>query len=212
MGATFHSLWPLAPAAARAAWGDMASKPSLWLLVGVVAGIAVALRAGLAPRRERWTTIRARWVSELRDICFVVLSVGVLVFGSELFRQKSNQGTERLMQSPDFLKNVAEISSRVSIMSVGAGSSLTWDSQARNSQTRCIQVLLPQGFSGGNYRLPFKPAGPSPPTLYDNGQVLRKGVDYTVSDGTIVVTFKPMPKDSLSVWYTTDDPLSAYLF
>jgi hypothetical protein len=69
----------------------------------------------------------------------------------------------------------------------------------------CVQVLLPQGFPGGGYKLPFKPAALSPRTLYDNGSAQRRGIDYTVSEGTIVVNFQPASKGSLSVWYTTED-------
>ena len=75
----------------------------------------------------------------------------------------------------------------------------------------CVEVRLPQGFSGGSYELPFRPVAPSPPALYDNGSPQRRGIDYTVSDNTIVVNFRPAPKDSLSVWYTTDDPFPRML-
>ncbi len=200
MGATLHSLWSLAPAAARATWTDMVSRWPLWLLALAIVCIAVAVRAGRAPRHQRWAAIRAQWAYELRDACLVVLWIVLLVFGCELYRSGQNEAWQRLLQNPDFLKNVAERSSRIPI-----GTS-AWD-----SQTRCVGVPLPAGFSGGSYALPFKPAGPSPPVLYNNGQMKRKGIDYTVSDSTIVVNFKPTSQDSLSVWYTTNDPLAVYL-
>jgi hypothetical protein len=75
----------------------------------------------------------------------------------------------------------------------------------KSSHPICVQVLLPQGFPGGSYKLPFKSVAPSPPALYINGSPQRRGIDYTVSDSTIVVKFHPASTDSLSVWYTTDD-------
>ncbi len=202
MGAILHTLWSLTPAAARAAWGEMASKRPLWLLVFAVVCVVVALRVGRAPQRERWAAIRRQWLSELRDACAVMLAVGLLVFGWELYQAQQNETWQKLLQDPKFL---SELSSRVPMRSsAGFESSL-------GLQTHCVQVLLPAGFSGGSYALPYKPAGPSPPVLYDNGQMQRKGVDFTISDGKIVVNFKPTSKDSLSVWYTTDDPFSGYL-
>jgi hypothetical protein len=202
MGPALHSLWSLAPAAARATWIDMVSKRPLWLLVLAIVCIAIALRAGRAPSHGRWAAIRAQWAYELRDACLVVLWIGLLVFGCELHWSQQNEAWQRLQQDPDFWKNLSEPSSSVPIARLASGGA---------SQTRCVGVSLPQGFSGGSYALPFKPAGPSPPVLYNNGKMQRKGVDYTVSDGTIVVNFKPTSQDSLSVWFTTDDPFSSYL-
>jgi hypothetical protein len=202
MGATPHSLWSLAPAAARATWIDTVSKRPLWIVAFAFICIVVAPRAGRAPRNERWAEIRAKWAYELRDACLVVLWTGLLVFGCELHWTQRNEVRQRLLQNPNYSNDLSGLSWHAPVGPSAAG----W-----GSRFNCVQVHLPKGFSGGGYALPFKPAGPSPPVLFNNGKAQRKDVDYTVSGGRIVVNFKPASQDSLSVWYTTSDLFSIFL-
>lgn len=189
MRAEIQFWWHLVFAAARAAFIDLGSKRSFLLFLIEVSCVVAALRAYRAPENKRWAAIRDQWIFEIRDVFIVVFSLGVAVFGYELGWNQPNQA--RLRQ--DSLSNHSSLF-RTSFFA------------HNNRGPICVQVLLPQGFSGGNYKLPYKPVAPSPPTLYDNGSARRRGIDYTVSDNAIVVNFKPTSKDSLSVWYTTDDP------
>ncbi|MGB8535958.1 MAG: hypothetical protein WCD57_06060 [Acidobacteriaceae bacterium] len=201
MKADIHFWWHLGPTAARAALIHLGSKRFGLLLIEVFCVVA-AWRAYRAPENKRWAAIRTQWLSELRDVFIVIFSVGVAVFGYELMWNQPNQS--RLRQVEDSRARLSALFNHIpTIFPVGPTDVFP------NNRGRpiCVQVLLPQGFPGGSYKLPFKPVAPSPPTLYDNGSVQRRGLDYTVSDNTIVVNFQPAPKDSLSVWYTTDDPL-----
>jgi hypothetical protein len=200
MKADFHFWWHLVSTAARATLIDVGSKRLGLLLIEVFCAVA-ALHAYRAAESKRWAAIRSQWMSEVRDVFIVIFSVGVAVFGYELVWNQPNQG--RLRQVEDSLSNPSALFDRMpTIFPVGATN--VFPNNGR--RPICVQVLLPQGFQGGSYKLPFKPVAPSPPTLYDNGSAQRRGLDYTVSDSTIVVNFQPASKDSLSVWYTTDDP------
>jgi hypothetical protein len=203
MKADIHFWWHLVSTAARATLIYLGSKRLLGLLLIEVFCAVAALRAYRAPANRRWAAIRSQWMSEIRDVFIVIFSVGVAVFGYELMWKQPNES--RLRQAEDSRSNPLILFNRVGTV-FPAGPT---DVFPRNgSRAICVQVLLPQGFPGGSYKLPFKPVAPSPPTLYDNGSAQRRGLDYTVSDSTIVVNFQPGPKDSLSVWYTTDDRFS----
>jgi hypothetical protein len=206
MKADIHFWWHLVSTAAGATLIDLRSKRLFLLLVIEIACAVVAWRGYRAPESKRWAAIRNQWMYEIRDVSIIICSVGVAVFGYELTWNQPNQS--RLRQVHDSLPNSSAVFNRIpTIFPVGSTDVFS----SNGSRPICVQVLLPQGFQGGSYKLPFKPVAPSPPTLYDNGSAQRRGVDYSVSDSTIVVNFKPASKDSLSVWYTTDDPLPRVL-
>jgi hypothetical protein len=192
MRADIHFWWHLVSPATKAVLIDLGSKRPFWLFLIGVSFAVVALHAYRAPESKRWTAIRDQWTSEIRDVFIVIFLVGVAVFGYELVWNQPNQ--VRLRQVGDSFSNPPSLFKRIRFF--------PHDSRG----PVCVQVLLPQGFAGGSYKLPFKPVAPSPPTLYDNGSAQRRGIDYTVSDSVVVVNFQPAPKDSLSVLYTTDDP------
>jgi hypothetical protein len=191
MRADIHFWWHLVSAASRATLIDLGSKRPFWLFSIEVSCAVAALRAYRAPESKRWAAIRDQWISEIRDVFIVIFSIGVAVFGYELVWNQPNQA--RLRQIENSPSNPSFLFNRTSVF------------PRHDSGPICVQVLLPQDFPGGSYKLPFKPVAPSPPTLYDNGSARRRGIDYTVSDNTIMVNFRPESKDSLSVWYTTDD-------
>jgi hypothetical protein len=200
MKADIHFWWHLVSTAAGATLSDVGWKRLGLVLIEVFCAVA-ALHAYRAPEGRRWAAIRNQWMSEIRAVFIVVFSVGVGVFGYELMRNQANQS--RLRQVADSLSNPSALFSRgPTIFPLGATNVFP----SNGSRPICVQVLLPQGFQGGSYKLPYKPVAPSPPTLYDNGSAQRRDLDYTVSDSTIVVNYRPTSKDSLSVWYTTDDP------
>jgi hypothetical protein len=204
MKADIHFWWHLVSTAARATLINLGSKRLLGLLLIEVFCAVVALRAYRAPEGKRWAAIRNQWTSEIRDVFIVIFLVGVAFFGYELMWNQPKQS--RLRQVENSLSN--PLFNRIpTIFPFGPTNVFS----SNGNRPICVQVLLPQGFPGGSYKLPFKPVAPSPPTLYDNGSVQRSGLDYTVSDSTIVVNFQPPPKDSLSVWYTTDDPFPRIL-
>jgi hypothetical protein len=206
MKADIHFWWHLVSAAARATLIYLGSKRRFVLLLIEVFCAVAALRAYRAPQGKRCAAIRSQWMFEIRDVFIVVFSVGVAVFGYELMWNQPNQS--RLRPFEDSRSNSSALFNRIPT-SFPPGPTNVF---LRNgSPPTCVQVLLPQGFPGGSYKLPFKPVAPSPPTLYNNGSAQRRGIDYTVSDSTIVVKFHPASKDSLSVWYTTDDPFPKVL-
>ena len=205
MTAGIHPGWHFAPAAARATLIYLGSKRFVLLLIELFCAVG-ALRAYRAPQGKRWATTRSQWVVVLRDAFIVIFSIGIAVFGYEIMWNQPTQS--RLRNFEDSRSNPLAWFDRVST-SFALGST---DVFLRNDRRPiCIEVHLPQDFSGGSYTLPFKPVPPSPPALYKNGSPQRKGIDYTVSDSTIVVNLHPTAKDSLSVWYTTNDRLPRML-
>ncbi len=200
MRADIHFWWQLVPLAAKATWFDLGSKRPFWLFLLAVSCVVLAWRAYFAPEQKRWAAIRDQWVRELRDVCVIVGMVGLVFFACEFVWSQPNR--IRQQQFVDSLSNPSSAFNPVLTM----GPLGPMNAFRSGAGPVCIQVLLPQGFQGGSYKLPFKPVAPSPPTLYNNGAALRKDIDYTVSDSTIVVNFKPASKDSLSVWYTAVEP------
>jgi hypothetical protein len=159
----------------------------------------VAWRAYRAPQGKRLAAIRSQWMFAVRDVFVVFFSISVAVFGYELMWNQPRQsrvGLENSGSNPLALLNLTSTG-----LSLGPTSGLF----RNDGRPICVQVRLPQGFAGGSYQLPYKPVAPSPPALYANGSAKRKGLDYTVSDSTIVVNFRPASGDFLSVWYTTND-------
>jgi hypothetical protein len=204
MNAGIHLWWHLAPAAARATLIYLGSKLVL-LLIEVFCAVA-ALRAYRAPQAKRWAAMRSQWMFAVRDAFIVLFSVGVAVFGYEMTWNQPNQS--RIGHFEDPRSNSSAWFDPVST-SFPLGSTNVFPRNDR--RPICIQVHLPQGFSGGSYKLPFKAVAPSPPALYDNGSPQRRGIDYTVSDSSLVVNYHPASNDSLSVWYTTDEPFARML-
>lgn len=202
MKADIHFWWHLGVTAARATLIYLGSKRFGLLLIEVFCAVA-ALRAYRAPQNKRFAAIRSQWLSEIRDVFIVIFLVCVAVFGYEFMWNQPNQS--RLRQVEGSLANLSALFGPSPTIFPAGPANVFLD---RGRRPICVQVLLPQGFPGGSYKLPFKPVAPSPPTLYDNGSPQRRDLDYTVSDSTIVVKFQPASKDSLSVWYTTDDPFA----
>ena len=201
MKAGLHFWWDLVSAAIRATLIYLGSERRFVLLLIEVFCAVVALRAYRAPQAKRWAAIRSQWMFAIRDVFIVFFSVGVAVFGYELMWNQPNQS--RLQQFEESRSNPLVLFNRIpTSFPLGPNSVFLPNSSRRPI---CVQVLLPHGFPGGGYKLPFKPVAPSPPTLYINGSAQRRGIDYTVSDSTIVVNFHPASEDSLSVWYTTYD-------
>jgi hypothetical protein len=186
--------------AAKATLVFLGSKRMAGLLLVEAAGLVAAWYAFRAPENKRWETLRSKWLFEIRDVFIVIFAVGIAVFGYQLWRQPAQSG---LFQVDDSQVDPSTVVHRLpTSFRIGKTSRFS----AAGDGPICVQVLLPQGFAGGSYQLPFKPVAPSPPTLYDNGSERRRGLDYTVSDSTVRVKFQAGAKDSLSVWYTTDDP------
>jgi hypothetical protein len=193
-----HSWWYLV-SAARAAFIYLGSKRLLVLVIEVFFAVAT-LRAYRAPEGKRWAAIRSQWMLAIRDTFIVIFSIGVAVFGYELMWNQPNQS--RLRQAEDSRSTPSALFDPIPTrFSLGPTNVFP----RVDSRPICVQVLLPQGFPGGSYKLPYKPVAPSPPTLYNNGSPQREGIDYKVSGSTIVVKFQPASTDSLSVWYTTSD-------
>ena len=206
INAGIHAWWSLVPAAARATLIYLGTKRLLVLLMIEVFCAVTALRAYRAPAGKRWAAIRSQWVFEIRDVFIVIFSVGVAVFAYQLMWNQPIQS--RLRQAEDARSNASALFDPIST-SFSLGSPNVF--HRKGSRPICVEVLLPQNFPGGSYKLPFKPVPPSPPALYNNGSPQRKGIDYTVSDSTIVVNFHPASRDSLSVWYTTDEQIPKIL-
>jgi hypothetical protein len=203
MTADLHFWLNLVPRAARATLLDVGSQRLGFLLIEVLCAV-VAWHAYRAPQGKRWAAVRAQWTSELGAVFVVFFSVGVAIFGYQLVWNQPNQ--RRLPQAENLASDPSALFHRTSTaFPLGA----TGGVPGFGRRPICVQVMLPQDFEGGSYQLPFKPVPPSPPTLYDNGSAQRRGVDYTVSGSTIVVKNRPKSKDSLSVWYTTDDRFAA---
>ena len=198
MKAGIPSWWYLVPAA-RATLIYLGSK-RLFVLVIEVFCVVAALRAYRAPEGKRWAAIRSQWMFAIRDVLIVIVSIGVVVFGYELMWNQPDQSL--LRQAEDSRSNSSALFDPIPT-SFSLGPTNVFPRNDR--RPICVQVLLPQGFPGGIYKLPYKPVAPSPPTLYSNGSPQREGIDYAVSGSTIVVKFHPASTDSLSVWYTTDD-------
>jgi len=198
MKAGIPSWWYLV-SAARAALIYLGSK-RLFVLVIEVFCVVAALRAYRAPEGKRWAAIRSQWMFAIRDVLIVIVSIGVVVFGYELMWNQPDQSL--LRQAEDSRSNSSALFDPIPT-NFSQGPTNVFPRNDR--RPICVQVLLPQGFPGGSYKLPYKPVAPSPPTLYNNGSAQREGIDYTVSDSTVVVKFHPASTDSLSVWYTTDD-------
>jgi hypothetical protein len=201
MKAGLHFWWDLVSAAIRATLIYLGSERRFVLLLIEVFCAVVALRAYRAPQAKRWAAIRSQWMFAIRDVFIVFFSVGVAVFGYELMWNQPNQS--RLQQFEESRSNPLVLFNRIPTSFPLGPNSVFLPNGSR--RPICVQVLLPHGFPGGGYKLPFKPVAPSPPTLYINGSAQRRGIDYTVSDSTIVVNFHPASEDSLSVWYTTYD-------
>jgi hypothetical protein len=201
MKADLHFWWDLVSAAARATLIYLGSERRFVLLLVEVFCAVVALRAYRAPQAKRWAAIRSQWMFAIRDVFIVFFSVGVAIFGYELMWNQPNQSQRRQFEesgsSPLVLFNRIPTS-----FPLGPNDVFLPHGSRRPV---CVEVRLPHGFPGGRYKLPFKPVAPSPPALYINGTAQRRGIDYTVSDSTIVVNFHPASGDSLSVWYTTYD-------
>ena len=83
-------------------------------------------------------------MSEIRAVFIVVFLIGVGVFGYEL---------SRLRQVEDSLSNPSALFSRGATV-FPLGTTNVFPSDGR--RPICVQVLLPQGFQGGSYELPFK--------------------------------------------------------
>jgi hypothetical protein len=200
-----HHWWHLISAAATAALIDVGPERLGLLLIEVFCAVA-AWHALRAPEGKRWAAIRNQWMAEIRGVFIILFLVGFAVFGYELMWNQPNQS--RFRRVADSLSNpLAAFNRMQTIAPVGATNAFF----SGRRRPACVQVPLPRGFQGGSYKLPFRPVAPSLPALYDNGSARRRGLDYTVSDGTIVVNFQPTSKDSLSVWYTTDDPVPMIL-
>jgi hypothetical protein len=178
--------WDLVSAAAQATLIHLGSRRLCVFLLIETFCVVVAWRAYRAPQGKRLAAIRSQWMFAFRDVFIVFFSISVAVFGYELMWNQPKQSRLRLEDSG---------------LPLGPASGFF----RNDGRPICVQVLLPQGFEGGSYKLPFKAVPPSPPALYENGSAKRKGIDYTVSDSTIVVKFRPASGDSLSVWYTTND-------
>jgi hypothetical protein len=206
MKAGIQFWWYWVSAAARATLTHLGSKKLFALLLIEVCCAAAAFRAYRAPQGHRWAALRSQWMFEIRDVFIVIFAIVIAVFGWELMWNQPNQS--RLQQLEESRSNSSALFDGISINSpLGSTNAFL----PNGNRPICVEVPLPQGFPGGSYKLPFKPAAPSPPALYINGSPQRKGVDYTVSDSTIVVNFRPESKDSLSVWYTTNDPFARIL-
>jgi hypothetical protein len=193
--------WNLVPAARATLTYLGANRLFVLLLIEAFCAV-VAWRAYHAPQGKRLSAIRSQWLFAVRDVFVIFFSISIAVFGYELMwnqpKQSRLQQFEYSRSNPSVLFNP---------MTPGLPLSPTSDFLRNDSRPICVQVRLPQDFPGGSYQLPYKAVPPSPPALYDNGSAKRKGIDYTVSDSTIVVNFRPASKDSLSVWYTTNDPV-----
>jgi hypothetical protein len=192
--------WHLVPAA-RATVIYLGSKRLFVFLLIEAFCAVVAWRAYRAPQGKRLAAIRSQWMFAIRDVFIVFFSISVAVFGYELMWNQPRQSRLRL---EDSRSNPLALFNRTP---TGLPLGPTSGFFRNDRRPICVQVLLPQGFPGGSYQLPFKAVPPSPPALYENGSAKRKGIDYTVSDSTIVVNFRPASNDSLSVWYTTNDPV-----
>jgi hypothetical protein len=177
----------------------LGSKRLFVLLIEVFFAVAT-LRVYGAPEGKRWAAISSQWMFAIRDVFIIIFSIGVVVFGYELMWNQPNQS--RLRQAENSHSNPSAL-----FDPIPTNFSLrpTNISPRIDRRPICVQVLLPQDFPGGSYKLPYRPVAPSPPILYNNGSPQREGIDYTVFDSTIVVKFHPASTDSLSVWYTTDD-------
>jgi hypothetical protein len=194
--------WHLVPAARATLIYLGSNRLFLFLLIEAFCAV-VAWRAYRAPQGKRFAAIRSQWMFAMRDVFIVFCSICVAVFGYELLwnqpKQSRLQQFEYSRSNPSVLFNPTRL---------GLPLSPTSGFVRNDSRPICVQVRLPKDFAGGSYQLPYKAVPPSPPALYENGLAKRKGIDYTVSDSTIVVNFRPASEDSLSVWYTTNDPVS----
>jgi hypothetical protein len=191
--------WNLVPAA-QATLTYLGSNRLFVLLLIEAFCAVVAWRAYRAPQGKRLSAIRSQWLFAVRDVFIIFFLISVAVFGYELMWNQPKQS--RLQQLEASRSNPLALFNRTP---TGLPLGPTSGFFRNGGGPICVQVLLPHGFAGGSYQLPFNAVPPSPPALYDNGLAKRKGIDYTVSDSTIVVKFRPASKDSLSVWYTTND-------
>jgi hypothetical protein len=203
MAADLHFWLHSVPGAAKATLLAMGSQRLGFLLLEIFCAV-VAWHAYRAPQGKRWMAARAQWKSEIGAVFVVFFSVCVAIFGYELMWNQPNPlrllPVENLVSGPSALFHPTS-----TVFPLGATGGLP----GFGRRPICVEVRLPQDFPGGSYQLPFRPVAPSPPTLYDNGSAQRRGVDYTVSGSAIVVKNRPKSKDSLSVWYTTDDRFAA---
>jgi hypothetical protein len=170
MKAGIHSWWLLVSAAASATLIDVGWKRLGLLLIEVFCAVA-ALHAYRAPQGKRWAAVRNQWMPEIRDVFIVVFSVGAGVFGYELMWKHADQGLPRQLEV-SFSNPSALFNRGPTVFPLGATN--VFPSNGR--RPICVQVLLPQGFKGGSYKLPYKPVAPSPPVLYDNGSAQRRGL------------------------------------
>ena len=136
-----HFWWHLASTAARATLIDVGSKRLGIFLIEVFCAVA-AWHAYRAPEGNRWAAIRNQWMSEIRAVFIVIFSVGIGVFGYELSRLRQVEGS---------LSNPSALFHRVpTIFPLGATNVFPSDGR----HPICVQILLPQGFQGGSYKLP----------------------------------------------------------
>jgi hypothetical protein len=162
MKAGIPSWWYLL-SAARAALIYLGSK-RLFVLAIEVFCVVAALRAYRALEGKRWAAIRSQWMYAIRDVLIVIFSIGVAVFGYELIWKQPNQSGLRPAED-----SRSEQSAWFDPIPTSFSLGPTNVSPRHDNSPICVQVLLPRGFPGGSYKLPFKPVAPSPPALYNNG-------------------------------------------
>ena len=195
--------WHLVPAARATVIYLGSNRLFVFLLIEAFCAV-VAWRAYRAPQGKRLAAIRSQWMFAIRDVSVVFFSISVVVFAYEVMWNQPRQSRLRL---EDSRSNPLVLFDRTPTGLLRPSSVFF----GKDRRPICVQVVLPKDFAGGSYQLPYKPVAPSLPALYENGSAKRKGIDYTVSDSTIVVKFQPTPEDRLSVWYTTDDTVPKIL-
>src|SRR5271156_1288260 len=149
MQAGIHFWWHLVPAAARATLIYLGSERLFVLLLIEVSCAVATWRAYRAPQGKRLAAMRSQWMVAIRDVFIVIFSVGVAVFGYELMWNQPNQS--RLRQFDAARLNSLAFSVRTPTgFPLGPTNVLL----RHDSRPICVQVLLPQGFPGGSYKLP----------------------------------------------------------
>jgi hypothetical protein len=101
-------LWDLFWSACKSSWSDMGTNGLGWVLLFVVPSGVVAVQARRAPWGSKWSTVRDKWKSELRDVFLVTFVVGLVVVGWEFFwnqprsirKQFETQKAPPLLYSP----------------------------------------------------------------------------------------------------------------
>jgi hypothetical protein len=190
--------WHLVPAVRATVIYLGSNRLFVFLLIEAFCAV-VAWRAYRAPQGKRLAAVRSQWMFAIRDVFVVFFSISVVVFAYELMWNQPKQSRLRLEDSRSNPFVLFDRTPTGLLLSPSSGFF------GKDRRPICVQVVLPKDFAGGSYQLPYKPVAPSLPALYENGSAKLKGIDYTVSDSTIVVNFRPGSEDSLSVWYTTND-------